>query len=91
VIKKNTAPSETLHKLVCKAKKHPEIVIQPDSTFKDLHIDSLEAVSIIIALEDELDIEIDDRDLKQIVNMGAFIHYLDNKVAQKRISQFRFK
>jgi acyl carrier protein len=85
VTKKSTLPAETLRKLINKAKKRRDIVIHPESTFKDLQIDSLEAVSIIVALEDELGIEIDDVDLKQISNMGSFIHYLEGKTEKREI------
>jgi acyl carrier protein len=83
VTKKPSSAAETLRKLVNKTKKRRDIVIQPNSTFKDLQIDSLEVVHIIVALEDELGIEIDDRDLKQISDMGAFISYLEDKVEKK--------
>jgi acyl carrier protein len=81
---KSSTPLETLHKLINKAKKRNDTVIRPESTFKDLGIDSLEAVNIIIALEDELGIDIEDSELKNMQNMGAFVRYLDKNVRQKR-------
>jgi acyl carrier protein len=81
--KKSATPAETLRRLINKAKKRRDITIQPETTFKDLQIDSLEAVNIIVALEDELGIEIDDQDLKQISDMGSFIRYLESKVDVK--------
>ena len=82
---KSPAPAEVLHRLVNKAKKRRDLVINPESTFRDLQIDSLEAVSIIVALEDELGIEIDDHDLRQIKDMGTFIRYLENEVKKKPV------
>jgi acyl carrier protein len=84
VTNKNATPAETLYKLINQTKKRQDFVIKPESTFKDLQIDSLEVVNIIVALEDQLGIEIDDRDLIHIKDMGAFIHYLDIKVSQKK-------
>jgi acyl carrier protein len=81
--KKQALPAETLRKLINKTKKRQDKVLDPDLTFKDLQIDSLEAVNIIVALEDELEIEIDDRDLKGIRDLGAFIRYLEIKVEKR--------
>jgi acyl carrier protein len=78
--KKQPSPAETLRKLINKTKKRKDIVLDPVWTFKDLQIDSLEAVNIIVALEDELEIEIDDHDLKGISDLGAFVRYLEIKV-----------
>jgi len=55
----------------------------PTATFKDLEADSLDIVQILVALEDEFDIEIMDEELGEISNMGEFIDYIDRKVAEK--------
>lgn len=81
--KKQASPAETLRKLINKTKKRKDIALDPSSTFKDLRIDSLEAVNIIVALEDELGIEIDDHDLKRISDLGAFVRYLEIKVEKR--------
>jgi acyl carrier protein len=79
-------PAETLRKLINKTKKRKDVVLDPDWTFKDLQIDSLEAVNIIVALEDELGIEIDDHDLKQIGDLGSFVRYLEIKVEKRDLA-----
>ena len=84
--KKQVLPAETLRKLINKTKKRKDVVLNPDWTFKDLQIDSLEAVNIIVALEDELGIEIDDHDLKQIGDVGAFVRYLEIKVEKRDLA-----
>jgi acyl carrier protein len=84
--KKQALPAETLRKLINKTKKRKDIVLDPDWTFKDLQIDSLEAVNIIVALEDELGIEIDDNDLKRIGDLRAFIRYLEIKVENRDLA-----
>ena len=53
------------------------------TTFKDLEADSLDIVQILVALEDQFDIEILDEELEGITNMGEFIDYIDRKVAEK--------
>lgn len=55
-----------------------------DATFEDLEADSLDIVQILVALEEEFDIEIVDEELADIGNMGGFIDYIDRKVAEKK-------
>ncbi len=74
---------KTLKALIAKCLRRDNFVLDPSSTFKDLGVDSLEVVHILVALEDSLDIEIVDSDLKDIKNMGAFIVYLEKRVAEK--------
>ena len=45
--------------------------------------DSLDVVQILVAIEDTYDIEIQDEDLKSVTNMGDFIKYIEQKVAEK--------
>jgi acyl carrier protein len=75
---------ETLKNLIAKCLRHDNFVMEPSCTFKDLGIDSLDVVHILVALEDSLNIEIIDKDLKAINNIGAFITYLEQKVSEKR-------
>jgi acyl carrier protein len=74
---------ETLRYLIAKRLRHDNFAMNPTCTFKDLGVDSLDVVNIMVALEDTLNIEIVDEDLKTIKNMGAFIAYLKQKVAEK--------
>lgn len=53
------------------------------ATFKDFEADSLDIVQILVALEDEFDIEILDEELQSITNMGDFVAYIDGKIAEK--------
>jgi acyl carrier protein len=80
--KKQTV-EETLRRLIAKATRNENVVLTPNSTFKALGVDSLEVVRILVALEDALNIDIKDADLKTIANMKGFIDYLKQKVAEK--------
>ena len=40
----------------------------------DLEADSLDAVEIIMAIEDEFDIEIPDEDAEEFKNLGDIVH-----------------
>jgi acyl carrier protein len=80
---KNVTVEGTLRKLVVKATHNNNVVLTPTCTFKDLGVDSLSVVNILVSLEDTLNIDIEDEDLKTLHNMEAFIDYLKKKVAEK--------
>ena len=55
-------------------------VITEQTSFKDdLNADSLDLFDLIMALEDEFNIEIPSEDLEQITTVGAVIEYMKNK------------
>ena len=47
---------------------------------KDLEADSLDAVEIIMAIEDEFDIEIPDEDAEKFQNVGDIVKYVEEKI-----------
>ena len=51
------------------------------SLMKDLDADSLDAVEIIMALEDEFDIEIPDEEAEKFKNIGDIVSYIDSKIS----------
>ena len=46
---------------------------------KDLEADSLDAVEIIMAIEDEFDIEIPDEDAEQFQTVSDLVSYVETK------------
>ena len=50
------------------------------SLMKDLEADSLDAVEIIMAIEDEFDVEIPDEDAENFKNIGDIVRYVDEKM-----------
>lgn len=50
------------------------------SMMKDLEADSLDAVEIIMAFEDEFDIEIPDEEAEKFDNIGDIVDYIETKV-----------
>ncbi len=74
---------ETVRNTVIKIVRKPDIAFTATTTFKDLDADSLDIVQILVALEDNYDIEIIDDELQGIKNMGDFIAYIERKVAEK--------
>ncbi|WP_426349307.1 acyl carrier protein [Alloiococcus sp. CFN-8] len=56
-----------------------EDTISLDSSFaEDLSADSLDIVELIMALEDEFDLEIPDEDAEGIVTVGDVVDYIRN-------------
>ncbi|MBP3361598.1 MAG: acyl carrier protein [Clostridia bacterium] len=54
--------------------------ITPESTLiNDLGLSSFDIVSIVIAFEDEFDIEISDRDVRKLVTVNDIISYIESK------------
>jgi acyl carrier protein len=56
--------------------------ITPQSKFmEDLGADSLDTVELVMALEEEFDIEIPDEAAEQITSVQDAVDYINNKVA----------
>lgn len=49
------------------------------SLMKDLEADSLDAVEIIMAIEDEFDVEIPDEDAETFKSIGDIVRYVEDK------------
>lgn len=50
------------------------------TSFEDLNADSLDVVELVMALEEEFDIEIPDEDAEKIRSIGAAVEYIKGKV-----------
>ncbi|MCD6417620.1 acyl carrier protein [bacterium] len=58
--------------------------ITPEAHFiDDLGADSLDTVELVMALEEEFDIEIPDEDAEKLVTVGAAVDYLEKKLSEK--------
>lgn len=53
--------------------------ISLETTFEDLNADSLDVVELVMALEEEFDIEIPDEDAEKIRSIGAAVDYIKAK------------
>lgn len=74
---------ETVKQIVIRIVRKPDLNFSPEATFKDFDADSLDIVQILVAVEDHYDIEIDDDELQDVQNMGGFLAYIKNKIAEK--------
>ena len=63
-----------------------QLEVEPDSVTpqanfaNDLNADSLDTVELVMALEEEFDIEIPDEAAEQIATVKAAVDYISNKV-----------
>ena len=56
-----------------------EQVTEQTNLFDDLEADSLDIVELMMALEEEFDIEIPDEDAEKIVTVGDAVAYIKDK------------
>lgn len=58
----------------------PEEITMETSFADDLEADSITLFELVMALEDEFDIEIDDERIEQITTVGDIVNYLEDIV-----------
>lgn len=56
-------------------------ITQETSMMKDLDADSLDAVEIMMELEDEFDIEIPDEDAEKFKTIGDIVKFVESKIS----------
>ncbi|MDW8192064.1 MAG: acyl carrier protein [Synergistota bacterium] len=72
---------ERLKNIVVEKLGVEESEIRPDASFiDDLGADSLDIVELIMAIEEEFDIEIPDEDAEKLTTVGAAVEYIKNKL-----------
>ncbi len=60
-----------------------ETEVTPEASFvEDLGADSLDVVELVMALEEEFDVEIPDEDAEKIVTVGEAIKYIDAHMSE---------
>ncbi len=58
--------------------------IKPEAHFiDDLGADSLDTVELVMALEENFDIEIPDEDAEKLTTVGSAVDYIEKKLAEK--------
>jgi len=62
---------------------NPEKIVPPANFANDLGADSLDTVELVMALEDEFDIEIPDEDAEKILTVQDAVDYIQNQLSQK--------
>ena len=70
-------------KAIATSKRIPLETVTIDSEFQQLGIDSMDAVEILFALENEFDINIPDDDVRSVRNVRQMCEGVDRLVAAK--------
>lgn len=53
--------------------------LSAETTFEDIDADSLDIVELVMALEEEFDLEISDQEIENIKNIGDIVKYIESK------------
>jgi len=77
---------ERVRKVIATSKRIPEDRVTVDSAFEELGIDSMDAVEILFALENEFDINIPDEEVKNVRNVRQMVEGVERLVAAKTAS-----
>lgn len=70
-------------KVIATSKRIPLEQVTIDSEFQQLNIDSMDAVEILFALENEFDINIPDEDVREVRNVRQMVEGVAKLVAAK--------
>jgi acyl carrier protein len=72
-------PNEKIVEILCEQLMLDKDQIQMDTAITDdLGADSLDLVEVLMACEDEFDVEIPDEDAEKFKNVGDLVHYIEN-------------
>lgn len=61
----------------------PEQVTREASFVEDLGADSLDTVELVMALEEEFDLEIQDEEAEKLATVGDAIEYIEGRLEQQ--------
>ncbi|PWU11593.1 MAG: phosphopantetheine-binding protein [Terriglobia bacterium] len=75
--------TERVLKVIAASKRIPLEQVTIDSEFQQLGIDSMDAVEILFALENEFDISIPDEDVRNVRNVRQMAEGIEKLVAAK--------
>lgn len=75
---------EKVQKIVCEQLEVEPEKVTPGANFaNDLGADSLDTVELVMALEEEFNIEIPDEEAEKIATVQAAVDYIEEQVATK--------
>ena len=74
---------ERVRKAIATSKRIPLETVTIDSEFQQLGIDSMDAVEILFAIENEFDINIPDDEVREVRNVRQMCAGIDKLVAAK--------
>lgn len=57
-----------------------DMITEKTSLVTDLGLSSLDVINVVVAFEDEFDIEIPDQKIKELVMVGDIVEYLEKNI-----------
>ncbi|NLC11833.1 MAG: acyl carrier protein [Firmicutes bacterium] len=66
-----------VRKIICEHLDVNEDSVTLKTTFEDLDADSLDVVEMVMALEEEFDLEISDEEVEKIKSVGDIVNYIE--------------
>lgn len=80
-VEKSMAVEDRVKKIIVEQLGVEEDDVTPEASFvDDLGADSLDTVELVMAFEEEFDIEIPDEDAEKILKVGQAIDYIKEKM-----------
>ncbi len=78
--RKTASVEERVKKIIAEQLGVEEDEVTPEASFvEDLGADSLDTVELVMALEEEFEIEIPDEDAEKILTVGKALEYIKEK------------
>lgn len=71
---------EKVRSLIAEQLDLDEDKITPETTFEDIDADSLDVVELVMALEEEFDLEIPDEAVENIKTVADIINYIEENI-----------
>ncbi len=80
-VEKSMTVEDRLKKIIVEQLGVEEDDVSPEASFvDDLGADSLDTVELVMAFEEEFDIEIPDEDAEKIAKVGQAVNYIKEKM-----------
>ena len=74
---------ETIRQIIVDQLQVDESMVEMDTNLlKDLEADSLDAADIILAIEEEYDLEIPEDEAEKMVVVGDLVRYVDSQIEE---------
>lgn len=77
-----TSVLEKIRKIIVDQLGVEEEEVNLDTSFEDLNADSLDIVELIMAMEEEFDLEIPDEDAEKLTTVSAAVEYIREKTGE---------
>jgi len=72
---------EKIKDLICEQLEVDEDKIKMKTTFEDIDADSLDVVELVMALEEEFNLEIADEEVEKIKTVGDIVNYIEKQIS----------